>query len=288
LKFTYTFGLPIAAAAGVVAAELFHFIKGRTAFEKKTILVALLFMCFIGVAASTLFVQDKVPNIEFPNPDWKAALKWMREETPEDAKIFNWWDYGHWISFIGERAVLTDNRNIYYEPLQDVAKFIITLDVKEGARIVKSYDSDYVILSQDVFQKEASYARYAFDTVNIDDANIIPYRIGPTFSVPCESREQEGQLIYVCGNAVFTEEQASTIPTEWTTKSNQLYENKVRMFIYIDKDRGYLYQLNPTVNESMAAKLWFHYPEAMKYFEEVYGAKGIKIFRVKKDAISNV
>ncbi|MDD5163580.1 MAG: hypothetical protein PHD95_05220 [Candidatus ainarchaeum sp.] len=36
----------------------------------------------------------------------------------------------------------------------------------------------------------------------------------------------------------------------------------------------------------MAARLWFNETEAMKLFEQSYAKEGIKIFRIKKDAIA--
>jgi hypothetical protein len=35
----------------------------------------------------------------------------------------------------------------------------------------------------------------------------------------------------------------------------------------------------------MLAKLWFHHPDAMLYFEEAYGSEGMKIFKVKKEQL---
>ncbi len=288
LKFTYTFGLPIAAAAGVVTAELFHFLGNRTEFEKKTILLALGFIFLIGAAAGSLFIEDKVPSIEQAVPDWKTALKWLSEETPQDAKIFNWWDYGHWISFVGERAVLTDNRNLYMENLQDVAKFIITPDLNEGLHIVKSYDSDYVIVSFDGFQKMVSYSLYAFNVENADDPRILPYRTGPIFVAVCNSVIENNETKFVCGGNVLNQAQAIALKSDWTDQPRQLYEGRVPIFIYMDKDNYAMYALNPAANNSMLAKLWFNNPDAMLFFEEVYGKGGIKIFRIKKDMLATL
>ena len=37
--------------------------------------------------------------------DWPDAMQWLRENTPEDAVIASWWDYGYWISTLGERKL---------------------------------------------------------------------------------------------------------------------------------------------------------------------------------------
>jgi len=285
LKFTYTFGLPIAAAAGVITVELFQLLKTRTELEKKAIFLALGFMFLVGTSAGSLFVEDKVPTIEMRNPDWKGALEWLSEETPEDSKMFNWWDYGHWISFVGERAVLTDNRNIYLKELQDVSKFMITNDLNEALRIVKGYDSDYVIFGYDSLKKHVSYAKYAYNTINYDDPRIVPYRLGPNVSFVCNETVEDGQRKFVCGGNVLNEGQAASLRKDWTTQASQLYEQRIPLFIYLDQDNYAMYIVNPAANSSIVVRLWFHQPEVMEYFEEVYGSRGIKIFRIKKDKI---
>jgi dolichyl-diphosphooligosaccharide--protein glycosyltransferase len=42
-------------------------------------------------------------------PDWFDALNWMRYNLPPDAVVASWWDYGYWITTIGDRRSLVDN-----------------------------------------------------------------------------------------------------------------------------------------------------------------------------------
>jgi len=55
--------------------------------------------------------------------DWSDSMQWLKENTPEDAVIASWWDYGYWISTLAERKTLADN-----------ATLIDWLDVYEHAR----------------------------------------------------------------------------------------------------------------------------------------------------------
>ena len=41
--------------------------------------------------------------------DWPSSMQWLNENTPEDAVIAAWWDYGYWISTLAERKTLADN-----------------------------------------------------------------------------------------------------------------------------------------------------------------------------------
>jgi len=46
---------------------------------------------------------------ELKYQDWLQALSWMRTNTPEGSVVFAWWDYGYWITALGDRRTLADN-----------------------------------------------------------------------------------------------------------------------------------------------------------------------------------
>ncbi len=46
---------------------------------------------------------------EMKYQDWLQALAWMRENTPPGSVVFAWWDYGYWITALGDRRTLADN-----------------------------------------------------------------------------------------------------------------------------------------------------------------------------------
>ena len=48
-------------------------------------------------------------SFDISTNDWSDAMQWLRENTPEDAVIAAWWDYGYWISTLSERKTLSDN-----------------------------------------------------------------------------------------------------------------------------------------------------------------------------------
>ncbi len=44
--------------------------------------------------------------------DWSDAMHWLNVKTPEDSVVVAWWDYGYWISALGERKTLSDNATL--------------------------------------------------------------------------------------------------------------------------------------------------------------------------------
>jgi len=48
----------------------------------------------------------------FASNDWKDATLWLKQNTPDDAIIASWWDYGYWITTLAERTTLVDNATL--------------------------------------------------------------------------------------------------------------------------------------------------------------------------------
>ena len=48
----------------------------------------------------------------FTSDDWIQTMKWIKQNTPEDAVIASWWDYGYWITTLSDRTTLVDNATL--------------------------------------------------------------------------------------------------------------------------------------------------------------------------------
>ncbi|HYB83807.1 MAG TPA: STT3 domain-containing protein [archaeon] len=46
---------------------------------------------------------------ELKYDDWLEALSWMRLNTAPGSVVFAWWDYGYWITALGNRTTIADN-----------------------------------------------------------------------------------------------------------------------------------------------------------------------------------
>lgn len=60
-------------------------------------------------AANPVTILNSGTSFNISTNDWSDAMQWLRENTPEDAVIAAWWDYGYWISTLSERKTLSDN-----------------------------------------------------------------------------------------------------------------------------------------------------------------------------------
>lgn len=56
-------------------------------------------------------LTSSVPTRQ-PLLDWVRAAEWMKYNLPPTAVVASWWDYGNWISRLGERKSIVDNTTI--------------------------------------------------------------------------------------------------------------------------------------------------------------------------------
>ena len=86
--------------------------------------------------------------------DWPHAMQWLKENTPEDAVIAAWWDYGYWIGTIGERKTLADNSTLLDWQIRKIAAMY--LSTPENAWQILMSDTEtnvssyYVTLPNDI------------------------------------------------------------------------------------------------------------------------------------------
>ncbi|MCP8305982.1 MAG: hypothetical protein H3Z49_02600 [archaeon] len=77
-------------------------------------------------APTTISISALQYNPGTPVPDWQEALTWMRENTPEDAVIIAWWDYGYWITVMGDRTSLADNATINSTRIAQIGRLLLS------------------------------------------------------------------------------------------------------------------------------------------------------------------
>jgi asparagine N-glycosylation enzyme membrane subunit Stt3 len=279
LKFTYYWGLPLALAGSVVLVLGLKWMARRSVNVKKLAAFGIGFMIFSGVAIGTLFVTQNVPNIE-NSFGWKKALFWADETLPKDARFFNWWDEGHWISFLSNRKVLIDNRNADTSATKDVAAFMISTDAEEAYQLVKKYESTHLIFGDDLLGKMPNLGFYAYNITNASDS-----RIQGIFGtvINCSQRETAltKEVSIVCGGNTFPQGEFEALPSVWQQDPNTLIAQNTPGFVYREGDGSKIYVFSTRANELMLVRLWMGDPAVREKFTEIYrNSGGVRIFEV--------
>lgn len=77
--------------------------------------------------------------------DYREAYYWLRMNTPEDAKVMAWWDYGYQIGGMADRTTLVDNNTWNNTHIATVGKAMCSPE-DVSYEILKKHDVDYVLV----------------------------------------------------------------------------------------------------------------------------------------------
>jgi dolichyl-diphosphooligosaccharide--protein glycosyltransferase len=81
------------------------------------------------------------------NNDWQAALRYLKDDTPQAAVVMSWWDYGYWILDVAERDPVVDN-GVHPETTdRDIAVLYVTTDDSAAAGLMQRYGATYLVFS---------------------------------------------------------------------------------------------------------------------------------------------
>ena len=76
--------------------------------------------------------------------DYVEAYDWLRTQTPEDARVMAWWDYGYQITGIGNRTSIADGNTWNHEHIANLAR-MLTSDEAKAHKVIRHL-ADYVLV----------------------------------------------------------------------------------------------------------------------------------------------
>jgi len=77
--------------------------------------------------------------------DYREAYQWLRQNTPENAKIMSWWDYGYQIGGMADRPTLVDNNTWNNTHIATVGKAMSSRE-EVSYPIMRQHEVDYVLV----------------------------------------------------------------------------------------------------------------------------------------------
>jgi dolichyl-diphosphooligosaccharide--protein glycosyltransferase len=202
---------------------------------------------------------------------WKDVGEWIKKNTPENALLIHWWDYGYHLQTFAERRTIVDggntgknltnfgNRNI------DVAK-AFTSPEDEFYEYLKPYNPDdlpiYVLVSIEEFGKSGAINYHANDELFIT-----------SFSVPNSGNPEQDQ------KTISDILQRNQITTYYVINYGSYY--LIWALIQVDREGNY----HPEWSEKVLAKLLpFNtgYGQGMKHFQLVYQNGYVYVYKYMK------
>ena len=93
------------------------------------------------------------------NQQWQKAMKWVRDETPQNSVFGHWWDYGYWLQSIGERATVLDGGNsiTYWNYL--MGRLVLTGDnQKEALEFLYNHNTTHFLIDSTDIGKYGAFS----------------------------------------------------------------------------------------------------------------------------------
>ena len=76
--------------------------------------------------------------------DYREAYHWLRDHTPEDARVMAWWDYGYQIAGIAKRTSIADGNTWNHEHIATLGRILTAPE--EEAHSLARHLADYVLV----------------------------------------------------------------------------------------------------------------------------------------------
>ena len=116
-------------------------------------IIIILILPMVYPVGSDVFALSKAPptilnggsSYTVSTTDWLDSMEWIKNNTPKDAVVAAWWDYGYWISTMGERATLADNSTISTRIIENIAKMLLS-NPDEAWHLLQEMQADYILV----------------------------------------------------------------------------------------------------------------------------------------------
>ncbi|NVM16186.1 MAG: hypothetical protein HWN80_00615 [Candidatus Lokiarchaeota archaeon] len=78
--------------------------------------------------------------------DWEESLTWMKTNLPGTTVVVSWWDYGYWLTPIGNMTTVNDNGTINQTRIGMTGMAMMQTDEIYSAKVFKRLKADYVLV----------------------------------------------------------------------------------------------------------------------------------------------
>ena len=132
--------------------------RGIAAIESRLLVVAVMLLTLISFVLHCTHITSSAyssPSVVLASSrpdgssviidDFREAYYWLRQNTPEDAKVMSWWDYGYQIAGLADRPTLVDNNTWNNTHIATVGKAMASSE-ERAYPILRKHDVDYVLI----------------------------------------------------------------------------------------------------------------------------------------------
>jgi dolichyl-diphosphooligosaccharide--protein glycosyltransferase len=97
----------------------------------------------ITISASSLPLGGT--NLPEQVPEWLDMLTWTQNNLQSTTVVCAWWDYGYWLSVLGNVTTLADNATVNTTQIQNVG-FSFMAPEDQAMQMLARYNADYILI----------------------------------------------------------------------------------------------------------------------------------------------
>jgi dolichyl-diphosphooligosaccharide--protein glycosyltransferase len=94
----------------------------------------------ITISASSLPIVASEPI-----PEWTNMLLWTQANLESTTVVCAWWDYGYWLTILGNVTTLADNATVNSTQIENVG-FIFMANETYALKMLEQYDAKYILV----------------------------------------------------------------------------------------------------------------------------------------------
>ena len=94
----------------------------------------------VTITAGSLSITPAMPVAQ-----WYDMLAYLNNFNNRSTVVVSWWDYGYWLSFLGNVTTLTDNATINETQIENVG-FIFMANETYSMNMLKQYGAQYILV----------------------------------------------------------------------------------------------------------------------------------------------
>ncbi|MEM2946842.1 MAG: STT3 domain-containing protein [Candidatus Bathyarchaeia archaeon] len=84
-------------------------------------------------------------HLSTPVKEWVDMLYWMRTRLSPNTVVCSWWDYGYWMTVLGNVTSLADNATINTTQIENIG-FIFIANETQAMKMLKLYNASYILV----------------------------------------------------------------------------------------------------------------------------------------------
>ncbi len=245
----------------------------------------------VNFSAGFAFSKGIGPSL---NKNWQDTCQYLKTETPQDAVILSWWDYGYWFETAGERASVADGGNEKADEINPIlANGFISDNISDLKEVIEYFPADYVVVDYTLIGKFAAMSKIGHHgekvnsfipltlakTVPKDNITIMAYQLGTNSIYVPIGRNGE-----IAGDIKFITPQGTAYMKGICTENGFLDLNAPEPVfdacLLFSKYGVFLPYPEMEAGLSNFAKLYLFDGVNVPFLEKVYDNTEIKIFKV--------